>query len=162
MACSPPYNIHWRSVVGQATLLWLATRIAYVVLTYIAVMFNTQGFDPVQMGLGGNYPPSYMVRSWSQWDTDWYLTIAAEGYEADPNRTAFFPLYPLLIHIFTLWSDETVRVAVALIISNLGALVAFIALGLLTAQEEGPSVVPYAIGALAAYPFSFFTGGRIS
>ena len=32
-------------------------------------------------------------------DTGWYRAIAQHGYTGDPHRAAFFPLFPLLIHL---------------------------------------------------------------
>ncbi|EHN10764.1 hypothetical protein PAI11_23700 [Patulibacter medicamentivorans] len=35
-----------------------------------------------------------------RWDSSWYLTIAQGGYTpTDPSRSAFFPLYPLLMSV---------------------------------------------------------------
>jgi hypothetical protein len=35
---------------------------------------------------------------WTHWDGETYIAIAAQGYEAnDPERAAFFPLFPMLI-----------------------------------------------------------------
>ncbi|HYP21831.1 MAG TPA: hypothetical protein VEY08_17305 [Chloroflexia bacterium] len=136
--------------------MWLATRIVFIIFTYVAVIFNTQGFDPADMGLGGSFPPDVVLNHWKRWDTDWYLHIASVGYQQDPLRTAFFPLYPLLIHVFSSAGDLTFQLSIALLISNLGALAAFIALGLLAAHEAGPEASPFAITSLAAYPFAFF------
>ena len=37
-----------------------------------------------------------------RWDSSWYLTIAGTGYTAsEPARSAFFPLYPLLVSVFS-------------------------------------------------------------
>ena len=38
---------------------------------------------------------------WARWDSQWYESIARDGYFFDPTRqssVAFFPLYPLLMH----------------------------------------------------------------
>lgn len=149
-------QLPWRRIALQAAGMWLATRIALALVTYIAVNFFTTGLDPDKMRLTGPIPPAALLASWQRWDTDWYLTISARGYGEDVLRTAFFPLFPLLIHIFTFLGDHT-RLLVALLISNLGGLAAFIGVGLVAAQEDGPDASPYAVGALAAYPFAFFT-----
>jgi|YNPNPStandDraft_1061719.scaffolds.fasta_scaffold07041_1 Predicted integral membrane protein len=41
----------------------------------------------------------YLVGVWFRWDTGWYTRIAVEGYRGDDGRTAFAPLYPLLIRL---------------------------------------------------------------
>jgi hypothetical protein len=155
---APPAHppLPWRAIVLQASGMWLATRLVFAIFTYVAVVFNSQGFDPADMGLGGSFPPDVALNHWKRWDAGWYINIAATGYEPDAVRTAFFPLYPLLIRTFTFAGDDTFQLIVALLISNLGTLAAFIALGLITAHEAGPSASPFAICALAAYPFAFF------
>ncbi len=35
---------------------------------------------------------------WGHWDGAWYSEVATEGYTV-PNRTAFFPLFPMLLHL---------------------------------------------------------------
>lgn len=47
----------WRKIALQAAGVWLATRVVFVFFTYVAVVFASQGFDPVQMGLGPSFPP---------------------------------------------------------------------------------------------------------
>ena len=42
---------------------------------------------------------AFFSSPWEQWDTTWYVTIAALGYSGYYGRTAFLPIYPLLIHI---------------------------------------------------------------
>ena len=147
----------WRKVALQAAGVWLATRVVLVIFTYIAVIFASQGFDPLKMGLGPSFFPDQLLESWNQWDTGWYLPISNTGYETDPLRAAFFPLYPLLIHIVTLVTGNEPRLLVGLIIGNLGALLAYVALGLVAASELGERYVPYVLLVFSAYPFSFFT-----
>lgn len=154
-------QLHWRTIALQAAGIWLMTRIAFALVTYITVNFYTTGFEPIEMGLAGPFPPNLLLSNWQRWDTDWYLSIAVNGYEGDVSRTAFFPLFPLLIRVFTFTGGEIYRLGIAMLISNVGTLAAFIGIGLVAAQENSPSTsrssyVPHAIGALAAYPFAFF------
>lgn len=151
-------ELSWRSIALQAAGMWLATRLVFAGITYFAFIFNSEGYDASRMGLGGAFPPHVLLQSWDRWDTSWYLRIALEGYAADPLRTAFFPLYPLLIFLFSFvfGTADLNRLVAGLVVSNLSALAAFIAVGLLAAQEEGPRLSPYAIRAVAAYPLAFF------
>ena len=44
-------------------------------------------------------PPGFL-NYWAHWDGAWYSEIATKGYGArDPQSTAFFPLFPLLVGI---------------------------------------------------------------
>jgi hypothetical protein len=109
------------------------------------------------MGLGPSFFPDRLFESWNQWDTGWYLPISNTGYELDQERAAFFPLYPILIHIVTLVTGNEARLLVAMIIGNLGALMAYIGLALLAASELGAKYAVPTLLVFAAYPFAFFT-----
>ena len=69
---------------------------------------------------------------------------------------AFFPLYPALIRIFSLFTGGDMMVS-ALIVGNLGTLAALIALGALAAWEtrDAENVAP-AMLLMLAFPFAFF------
>jgi hypothetical protein len=48
-------------------------------------------------------PPGFLSY-WSHWDGAWYSQIATEGYgEMAPASTAFFPLYPMLVRLGTVF-----------------------------------------------------------
>lgn len=147
----------WRRIALQAGGVWLATRVAFLTFTYIAVLFASQGFDPGRMGLGPSFSPHQFLESWNQWDTGWYLPISNTGYEIDPHRAAFFPLYPLLIHVVTLVTGDHYRLLVAMIIGNLGALLAYVGLALLATREIGEKYAMPTLLVFSAYPYSFFT-----
>ena len=146
----------WRRIVLQALGMWLATRAALGIVSYISVVFLTNGFDPAKMGVQGPFPPVVVLRYWLRWDTSWYIRISTEGYPGDLSRAAFFPLYPFLIDLFSFGGGEDVRLGVALLIANLAALAAFIAIGLLAYQELGETAATLSIIALSAHPFAFF------
>ncbi len=134
-----------RDVVRQAFGTWLVTRIAFIVLTYyIGAMI-----------IGGSPSADALFHSWQQYDGNWYVQIAQRGYDSI-QPTAFFPLYPMLIHAATWILGDSNRLLAAMIISNLGSLLAFVAISLLAAHEYGAQVGPKAARMLAAYPLAFF------
>ncbi len=54
------------------------------------------GADPAGDPLN---PPGFLSY-WANWDGGWYSLVGAEGYGArDPESTAFFPLYPMLLSV---------------------------------------------------------------
>ncbi|GAC1472403.1 MAG: hypothetical protein PVSMB7_25030 [Chloroflexota bacterium] len=146
--------IPWRAVVLQAGAMWLASRVAMTIFTYFAVQLNAQGTNvrPNIHSLG----PSKMLDAWNQWDVHWYTGIAVHGYH-DWHAAAFFPFYPLMVHLLTFFMGTSHVLGAAMIVSNLGTLVAFIAIGALAAWEFGPGASAWAVRAAAAYPFMFFT-----
>lgn len=46
-----------------------------------------------------NLPPIF--RAFNTWDTQHYLLLSQRGYGVNPMSNAFYPLYPLLIRVFT-------------------------------------------------------------
>ncbi len=56
--------------------------------------------DPAGDPLG----PGGFLGYWAHWDGAWYAEIATEGYgERAPASTAFFPLYPMLVKLGTVF-----------------------------------------------------------
>jgi Mannosyltransferase (PIG-V) len=58
---------------------------------------NTQGFDPARLTAPFGYFGNLVAAPFARWDSVWYLAIAAGGYDHEPARTAFFPLYPMVV-----------------------------------------------------------------
>ncbi len=144
-------GLQWRPIVAQATLMWVVTRIALLMLSYLAVVMSTSGYDTGYL----SHPLHSLIDNWDRWDALWYTSIAAKGYWTD-QAFAFFPLYPLLIKAVTLVIGPHWLLA-AMIIANLGALVAFIGIALLAAQELGTADAGWrAVILLASYPLAFF------
>lgn len=144
-------------VVRQATGMWLATRVALIVFTYFAVPFNHHHANSKVTA----FPPHSLLAAWNRWDTQWYTGIAIHGYNTRQS-TGFFPLYPLLTHIVAMIIGFSNVLAAALIVSNGATLAAFIAVGLLTANEYGSRTAIVAIRALAAFPTAFFLAAGYS
>lgn len=143
-------------VVAQATGVWLATRVAYVIFTYFAVTFR-YGASVFRKSTTAFAPHSLndIVQTWKQWDAVWYMDIAAHGYSGWQS-TAFFPLYPLLIRFISLFIGPHWLLA-ALIVNNLATWMGFIALSLLAMQEFGDVNMAWRVMLVAAaYPLAFF------
>jgi hypothetical protein len=89
-----------RAVIASRLIVWTAALLAIALLG--ANKFRYQDLD-----LGHyTYPFSSSALNLAfapaaRWDSVWYLHIASSGYFSR-SATAFFPLYPLLIHLGTL------------------------------------------------------------
>lgn len=142
----------WRAILKQAALLWLATRVVYILITFFAVAFTAGARNP-----SSSYSPSRLLALWQQLDVNWYLSVATGGYVQDVTRTAFFPLYPILVALVTLVIGASHRLFAAMLVSNLSALAAFFGMGLLAAHEENVDAARPAMLMLAAYPLAIFT-----
>lgn len=106
------------------------------------------------------FPDRPLISMWARWDSGWYLNIATQGYNYLIDRqsnVAFFPLYPSLMRLFSLGSqDWEVLIVTGWIISNAAALIAFYLLYRLILLDYGPRVGRYAVWLLAFFPTSLF------
>jgi hypothetical protein len=152
----------WTRLALYAAGAWLATRVAYVLFTYVSVAFAATGTTPART----------FLEAWDQYDTHWYLLISRNGY-FEPTTSAFMPLYPAVIGaVSALLGDahgpvwpafDLVRLIVALAVANAGTLLAFVGLALLAAHEYREKQAASAtLWAVAAYPFAFFLAAAYS
>ena len=98
-----------------------------------------------------------LTETWAHYDALHYLSIAREGYTgagADPNDTAFFPLYPLLIRLLASLGLGPVRAA--LLISLAGTLVAAVYLYALAEEDAGEGAGRLAVAYLLFFPTAVF------
>lgn len=137
-----------RPTNGAATAfrMWLASRLLLAAFTVFAATLLTFLHRPAHAGL----------QLWQQWDTGWYLSISQLGYYTR-QAAAFFPLYPLLISLLSHLTGEHGRLAIALVLSNFGALGGLVAIAKLAERELGGAARPAAVVRLVlAYPLAFF------
>ena len=89
---------------------------------------------------------------WTLWDSQWYLRIAAYGYES--ITTAFFPLYPWLLS----WAgpDEIPIAFWGILLSNVCFLFALYFLHRLTAIDFDEKTADWTIFLLAFFPTTAF------
>jgi hypothetical protein len=138
--------------VRFAVTLWLLTRVAI----FATVAASVYLWPAVYLPSGCHpYPPLSFVDGLCQWDCQLYADIAATGYSR-PVLANFWPLFPLLARPLV-WLHIPPKVAV-IVIANLAALGAFIAVYRVFQIIEGELVARWGLGLLAAYPFSFFFG----
>jgi len=150
----------WR----QAGYIWLISRGALFLLAPLAYLTLSR-VDPVNLDVPPNVNTAltdtmtgighYFFDIWAKWDAVWYLQIAHQGYSADDNSTAFFPLYPLLITVVRpIFGGNGVLAGI--FISLLCCLVAFYFLYKLVEIDFNSSVARRAVLYLAVFPTSFF------
>jgi hypothetical protein len=81
--------------------LW-TSRLVVLAAGVLAVLFfgrapGTSGFDPARLTAPFGYFGNLLAAPFARWDSVWYLAIAQGGYGHEAARTAFFPLYPLVL-----------------------------------------------------------------
>lgn len=133
--------------------IWFVSR-AVVVLgsqfgkTY--VLFSEGNWDP------GPHWYDRLLR----WDSEWYNTIAAQGYSfnGDPNvyhSVAFYPLFPLLARAVAAITGMPTTAAL-LIVANLAALAAILVLFKLVRDEFDDHIALLTVTLLSFLPQSLF------
>lgn len=156
---TPPANANgatarrdWLASLLTGYWVWLVGLIAYAFTSAVAWL----PFDGIE-GKGGAAPatPSQLLTMWHRWDTDWYVIIADAGYQYDARATAFFPLYPMLIHglnpVVPGGSFEA-----GIVIATLSCFAALVMVHRLTAEMLGPAHALRATYYLLAFPTGFY------
>lgn len=130
--------------------LFLITRVALIILTYIAYILLTApkySSTPVNV--------SAFFTTWNNWDAANYLRIAQHGYEQRVDL-AFFPLFPLLVsgisHVLGSWS----YLLVGTLISNAALLGGLFLLYRLATDAFGEDVAQRTLLYLCIFPTAFF------
>lgn len=144
-AAVTPGALPWRRITITALVAWALTRLGYLILSLITPHLPQTHPSHSATFLG----------QWQRFDTNWYIGIASAGYHF-PQQIAFFPVYPALIRLFSVPLGGNMLLA-ALVVANLSALTALIAIGALAAWEmRDEGTARWAMIALLIYPFSFF------
>ncbi|MEV4703864.1 mannosyltransferase family protein [Actinoplanes sp. NPDC049316] len=141
-----PVRSPWRSAFLVALAVWSATVVVHLTVSALAWVPR-----------GGKITPDLwqVVLRWNSWDAGHYVRIAESGYHLGPGFPAFFPLYPLLIHIFDVVLPGGALVS-ALVVANAAGYGALAVLYRLADHEFGPGVARRAAWYLAAFPMGFF------
>ncbi|MEU4236097.1 mannosyltransferase family protein [Actinoplanes sp. NPDC026619] len=141
-----PVRQPWRAAFIAALAIWSAVTVTHLAVSALAWLPGKEGQTP---------DLSMIFLGWNHWDAGHYVRIAESGYHLGPGFPAFFPLYPLLIHV----TDVVLpggALAAALVVANLAAFGALAVLHRLAEHEFGPRVAQRAAWYLAAFPTGFF------
>jgi Mannosyltransferase (PIG-V) len=136
----------WRAACRAALAVWSVVTVLHLAVSALAWLPRRDG----------QVPELRMIfLGWNRWDAGLYVRIAEHGYHQGPGFPAFFPLYPLLVHLgdAVLPGDALVS---ALVVANAAAFGALAVLHRLAEHEFGPRVAERAIWYLAAFPTGFF------
>jgi membrane-bound metal-dependent hydrolase YbcI (DUF457 family) len=143
-----------RRALSRVVGAFLLTRLLLYVTAAIAIrLLPPHPGSRAAAYLGKNLSLAALAR----WDAGWYLSIAERGYWYDPHgasSVAFFPLLPLLIKGLGVFTGN--QVSAGLLIANLAALGAVLALYHWVRMEAGQAAAERAVLWLLVYPFSFY------
>jgi hypothetical protein len=102
----------------------------------------------------GGYFGSLVFASVERWDSGYFLAVATNGYGAGKDLTAFYPLYPALIHVSSWFVGSPITAGFLISLATfVGALYATYALVRLDFSED---VAVATVLLLAFFPTSLF------
>ncbi|MEU8819707.1 mannosyltransferase family protein [Actinoplanes sp. NPDC048796] len=137
-----PVRRPWRAALLGALAVWSVSVVVHLLVGAVAwLAYKGNGPTPDLWSV---------VLAWNGWDAGHYVRIAESGYHLGPGFPAFFPLYPMLIHLFGGGP------AAALFVANAAAYGALVLLYRLADYEFGPRVAQRAAWYLAVFPTGFF------
>ncbi len=108
-------------------------------------------FAPVRM----TEPFHSLLTPWANFDGVHYLAIAGRGYDTEAR---FFPLYPMLIELFSLKAEPFSfwQVTAALILSHIFFILVLYLFALLLKEEKREKLIVPTLLTLLLFPTSFF------
>ena len=141
-----------RSARREIFLLFIATRLILILVTYIGyVLLTAPKYSSTPVDVDA------LLTSWNHWDAANYVRIAQYGYQTHFDL-AFFPLYPFLISCLgrllggAFWS----YLLVGTLISNGALLGVLFLLYTLAAETMGEHVAQRTTLYLCIFPTAFF------
>jgi Mannosyltransferase (PIG-V) len=145
-------RVAWRALWTSRLVIMAAGILAVLEIGRAA---GTTGFDPNNLTAPFGYFGNLLVAPLARWDSWWYLTIAQHGYDHNLMRTAFFPLYPMVVSGVGLIVRSDLVAGV--IVSVVSFAVALALIYRLTALEFGStSRARLTVMLIAFCPISFF------
>jgi hypothetical protein len=155
--------------LAEIAFMWFASRFALLITGVLSSYLLASGLSLQTGNLVFHEPTVRALEIWARWDAEWYLLIAAEGYDSSDHferfavpyeraaTAGFLPLYPLMIRTL---APVFGGVGAGVLISNLALLGALVLLYRLAAAEAEPGAERAtglaACAALLVYPSSLF------
>ena len=136
-------------------LVWRLSLYLFLLLGFLFVPVAGPNF------FGGGfklYNQFFYILPWANYDGEHYMSIAMDGYKS--LEQAFFPLYPLLIHIGSWFFPRgfVISASVGFILANLALLGSLGLLYKLVRLDYSQKVAFYTILLLLFFPTSFYFG----
>jgi hypothetical protein len=147
----------WRAAIIWSVGAWACSRVGLVLVSYFGQVLNLQhgGIGAASTLTPLQVNPARLIESWQQWDANWYVRIATEGYSM-PASAAFYPLFPALIHALHWLVPVLPPVVCGMIIANASLLGALVLLVRLAQHDLHLDAGQKAGWLLLAYPGAFY------
>lgn len=147
----------WRALWVSRAVVWAAGVGAVLALGRSG---RWRGFDPAGLTAPFGATGDALVAPAARWDSVWYLAVALGGYGEDATRTAFFPLYPLLVRVAgapaaAVGDDRAAYLVAGAFVSLVAFAAALYLVHRLTALELGGDVARTTVWLVALFPTAF-------
>jgi len=158
-----------KTPVARLACLFVASRVALLIVGLLSTSLLPSGVGVQPGNLVWHQTAPSPFEIWARWDSEWYLLIAAEGYDVGNElaglglpyersvAAGFLPLYPMLIRALTPLFGA---VAAGALISNFCLFLSLVLLDRLVrlevGGEAGETAGLAACGALLLHPSSLF------
>lgn len=153
----------FKAALKEAGRVFLLSRLVIIFVTYITVSLlpqfvafqgHTTFFPACTQGVR----PDPCLLAWLHWDAGGFAFIAYQGY-AHTSDVAFFPLWPLIIHIVAPLLGGSYPLSYYLagvLLSNLFFFAALVLFYCLLAEDFEASLARRALFYIAFYPYALF------
>jgi hypothetical protein len=148
-AVTGSWRSDWNDAFQHTWRPFVVSRVCLALLVYAAHLYN-QTLPPETAIWPG--VENFWLNPWTYFDSRFFLGIAAHGYT--PETTAFFPLYPLLLHLFA--PSETAMALCGVLVSNIALAVALPLFYALTARDFSAHTARRGAWLLAFFPTTVF------
>jgi hypothetical protein len=147
----------FKAALKEATWVFVLSRLTILLVSYICVVFLPQYGQLLPMDCASHGFPGPCLLAWFHFDAIVYAVIADHGYASTPN-VAFFPLWPLLMHLGSLpiAGIPFASYVTGLILANVCFYVALVLLYCLLCEDFEASLAKRALFYLAFYPYALF------
>ena len=150
----------WRRV-RTPTEIFLWSRVGIWLAALFAYLWFVPHPPPLAESYAGNWDRpefhdlGWALDVWARWDTEWFVKIAAHGYDVGEGAAAFFPLYPFLIALVGAALGEHYVLA-GVVVALAAAYVSFLLLHTLARERLGEDGARRAVLYLAISPLALF------
>jgi hypothetical protein len=151
---SEPARVAWRAFWTSRLLVFFTG--VFTLLSFPKADWAPR-FDPASLTAPFGYFGNLLVSPFARWDSVWYLAISIGGYDHEAARTAFFPLYPMVIRAFGRIGGSWATYLVAgIVISMICFAIALALLYRLVELELGQDVARTTVMLTAFCPMAFY------
>ncbi len=153
-AVGSPAPIDWRKLLGWLVLI----KVAYLTLAYVALCLwpsmNGSEFSSVMMRWPRQGGPIF-ASHFATWDAAHYLFLSEVGYVKSAPSCAFYPLWPLLVRWFSVFTGGS-HVISGMLLANVFSLAGWMVFFLTASRRFGQTVAILGLAFLIIFPGSLF------